>query len=213
MSENAKKSWHQRLGWLAVWMVGGAVVGYFAGGWIGDNMGGGERSIIHWSELAAFVVAIVYLVAALIVTIGVLWPRWGIKHFNDDEVDEYERARPLIAVSGICCAAYGISLLAAALYEPLGIAPFWAAVLFFGLMIGSTALFWPKRHLMDELDWRVTNEATVVTYYALLAIGGSWSALAQFGLVAGPQMLDWLTMFWGFLLVGSMAALGRRGML
>jgi hypothetical protein len=65
----------------------------------------------------------------------------------------------------------------------------------------------------DELMRAVNLEAGSLSYGLVVLFGGGWAMLAHLGYSAAPVPLDWLTMFYGLVLLASFIAVGRRGMI
>jgi hypothetical protein len=101
-----------------------------------------------------------------------------------------------------------------ALAGPGGIVPrttaLAAALALFAAAVLLTLAQW---RLMDELMKNLSNETGNLAFYLLLLVGGGWAMLAHLGYAAPPAPLDWLTMFFGLVLLASFIAIGRRGML
>lgn len=191
-----------------------AALGYAFGGYVGRNLGDKGPDIdLDISALVAGGIAAIYLMMALIVAFGTILPKLGKRFLNTYDEDELREDRRKLLASGGAMAGFGMALLVLVLASVGSITPIAAAIAFFGLMIASLGFYWPLMRAMDELDWQMSNEAVSYTYYAMLLIGGSWAALGHLELVQGPAMLDWLSMFWGLMLVASFIAAGRRGLL
>lgn len=191
-----------------------AAVGYAFGSYLGRTLGEAGPDIeIDLSVLVAAVIAIIYVMMAAIVLFGAALPEFGAKLLKMEDVEEIRDERTKLIVSGASLAACGLALLVMAFADKLGLPMAVVAVLFFALMFGAFALYIPLKREMDELDRVMGDESTTLTYYAVLVVGGSWAALAHLDLVQGPAMLDWLSMFWAFMLIMAFVVTGRRGML
>jgi hypothetical protein len=59
----------------------------------------------------------------------------------------------------------------------------------------------------------VSNEAGNLAFHLVLIVGGGWAMLSHLGFARAPAPLDWLTMFFGLVLLASFIATARRGML
>ena len=191
-----------------------AALGYAFGGYVGRTLGDAGPDIdLDVSALVAGSIAVIYLFMAVIVAFGTILPKLGKRFLNTYDEEELRDDRRKLLASGGAMAGFGLALLVLVLASVGSMTPMAAAIAFFGLMIASLGFYWPLMRAMDELDWQMSNEAVSYTYYALVVIGGSWAALGHLELVQGPAMLDWLSMFWGLMLVASFIAAGRRGLL
>ena len=57
------------------------------------------------------------------------------------------------------------------------------------------------------------REAGAAAFYLTAIAGGTWALLAHLDYAPLPAPLDWLTMIWSFVLVGTFAVIARNGML
>lgn len=214
MNEVQSKSGAKKALQFTAFLLVCAAVGYAFGSYLGRTLGEAGPDIdLDVSALVAGAIAAIYLFMAVIVAFGTILPKLGKRFLNTYDEDELRDDRRKLLASGGAMAGFGMALLVLVLASVGSIAPITAAIAFFGLMIASLGFYWPLMRAMDELDWQMSNEAVSYTYYAMLLIGGSWAALGHLELVQGPAMLDWLSMFWGLMLVASFIAAGRRGLL
>ena len=166
------------------------------------------------SREIAGLVAIVYIVTALGIVGGVLAPGAGAKFLNVEDADELREQRFQLIASGVGMAAMGGALLVAALAAPVGpIGAGLALAISVGLMVVTVATSFASYARQDELMRSIGRDTAGVGFYIVVLVGGGWSLAAHLGYAAGPAPLDWLTMFWGLLLVAAFIVVGRRGML
>ena len=122
--------------------------------------------------------------------------------------------RPMLAWSAVGTSALAGVLFLAALAAPAGPVPAMIALV---AIIFLFLLAWYTTHRQsayaDELMLAVSREATSAAFYISVMVGGGWALLAHLGFLAGPQPLDWLTMFAGFMLLGAFAITVRRGLI
>jgi len=166
------------------------------------------------SEAIAVVMGSVYLIIAALIGAGLPSPALGAKYLNLEDADELRQQRKVLAYSAAATAAMGGALVVLALAGPGGIllpsTALAGALALFAVSIVLGVVQW--RHL-DELMRSVSAECGNIGFYLLLVFGGGWTMLAHLGYVAAPSPLDWLTIFYFFLLLASFIGTGRRGLL
>lgn len=195
-------------------LLGGAAFGYAAGSLLGERLDGVFAEIaFDGSGLAAYLIALCYLVMGAIVGAGAAFPRLGALILNTYGEEELREDRAKLLLGSATMILFGLALLVMVLASAGSVQPVTAAVLFFGLLLASIVPYWPMLRRLDELDRQLSHEAISYTYYALLVFGGSWAALGHLELMRGPATLDWLSMFWGLMMVATFVAAGRRGLL
>ncbi|MEL1249497.1 hypothetical protein [Aurantiacibacter gilvus] len=162
----------------------------------------------------AVLVGLIYVITALAVAVGVLSPRAGAKFLNVEDAEELQEQRSMLTTSAIGMGAAGIALVVVALGGSVGLVdPTVALVVYAVLCALAVWVSLKSWKLQDELMRAVGRESGAMTFYLVVAIGGTWALLAHLGFVAGPQALDWLTMFWGLMLLACFIVVGKRGML
>lgn len=173
----------------------------------------GALGIAGASELIAALVGLLYLVLAMSVAVGLASPGFGARFLNV-EAEELRELRRVLAYSVAAMAAMGGMLIVLALAGSGGIVPqsaaLAAALTLFAAIGLLSVMLWRR---MDELMRNVSNEASSMMVYLTLLVGGGWAVLARLDYARAPAPLDWLTMFFGLLLVASVVATARRGML
>ena len=199
---------------IAGWMLGALLIGYPAGKLAAYYVNNAGEAGPDWSFFAAMCVACIYgALALLTVLLGAL-PKFAAQMEEGAELQDVLDDRPKMLICAIACLGFCVSLAVAALGGSDGTIDHGLAIALFAgsIVIGIWSWIWSTKHL-DEMDWQLSNEACVITFYMLFAIGGSWAALAQFGLISAPDPLDWLTMLWGFSFPAAIIAYWRRGLL
>ena len=190
--------------------IAGFLGAYGALQFIDSDMVGGLAT----SNGIAVMVAVIYVLTAIAVLVGLLSPMLGAKFLNVEDADELREQRALLLNSGIAMLLWGVSLGLLAFTGPNGPlvgGPVLAGALAFmavGLWFG-----WKSYRLSDELMSAVNTEATALSYYLTFAVLGTWAVLAHTDLVPAPAPLDLLTIFYVVALLASFVAAGRRGML
>ncbi len=210
MAQTTPSKWRK----VAISTAVGAVLGVLGMVALAPLLESGLLGSAGNSELLAATVGLVYLVMALCIAVGVASPGLGARFLNMEDADELRDQRRLLAYAVSSMIAMGGALIVLALAGPGGVVPqptgLVAAVALFATCGPLTFLQW--RH-MDELMRNVSNEAGNLAFHLLLIAGGGWAMLAHLGVARGPAPLDWLTMFFGLVLLASFIAIARRGML
>lgn len=199
-------------------LAGGAVFGGMVGFGVGHLSGGyirarGLEDLPRSVEIAGLV-AIIYILVALILLAGSMNPALGAKLLNVEDEDEVHELRSQLSNSGVAMVLWGAALLALALAAPVGplATPVALAIALAGLVIG-TWFAWKTYRAADELMSAMNLEAGALSYGLVLVVLGGWGMLAHLGLVAGPQPLDLLTACYVLVMAATFIAVGRRGML
>ena len=214
MTANDRKSWQGTAIKFLGLLVAGMVFGYLAGSFFGDRLeGAASAGSLDTSGLVALVIALFYIVMGTLVGAGTIVPGLGARILNTYGEEELRDDRGKLLASSLSAVGFGLALSVLVLFSLDILSAGVATVLFFGLLLAGLGAYRPLLRRMDELDRQMSHEAVTYSYYALFAIGGSWAALAHLGLVEGPAMLDWLSLFWGLMLVSTVIAAGRKGLL
>lgn len=195
-------------------LVLGGIAGFFGAMGIMTLVNSGALGELGASREIALLVALIYVITGTSVGFGVVNPKLGSKFLNVEDADELREQRAMLGYSSLGIIALGGSLVVAALGAPLGPIPKVVVAISVVVLIVFCGIMTSRqmKHT-DELMRSVSTESGAMSYYLLLLFGGGWSLLAHLEYVAGPQPLDWLTMFAGLLLIGAFIACGRRGML
>lgn len=192
----------------------GVVGGIVSGALVLQLLESGSIPDIGTSAEIAVMVALVYLVSAIALGVGVLNPRAGARFLNVEDTDELQEQRSMLGYSGIGMAGAGIALALVALSGPDGmVEPRLALGLFVALSVLAVWVSLKSWRLQDELMQAIGREAAAMSYYLVLLVGGTWALLAHLGFVAAPQALDWLALFWSLILFATLIVVGKRGML
>lgn len=201
---------------VAIWVVFGFAVGfglaYFDisfGGFL-DRLFG---KLPDWSGSVwwAVTVSTFYSIIGLSCIAGLIVPKWGVSLFEMEDKAEWEAERSLYGYSAVDTIAWGGALLCLAFTDMLG--SILALALFVGLMAIGLVAFYRQCRLMDELFWDMSKDASAIAYYLMLISVGGWAVFAHLGLIGPPAMLDIVTLFWALMLVASVLATAKRGML
>jgi hypothetical protein len=162
----------------------------------------------------AVLVGGIYILTALAVAVGILSPKAGASFLNVEDAEELREQRSVLAYSAIGMGGAGAALIVVALGAPGSLVdPIVALAIYAGLAVVAVGVSLKSWRLQDELMRAVGRETGALSFYLTVATGGTWALLAHLGLVAGPQAIDWLTMFWSLLLLAAFIVVGRRGML
>lgn len=199
---------------VVIGAVVGAAFGYFAMSGVDVAFGDAVVDALNRSQGIALTLALIYIAMAAFIGLGLIKPSVGARLLNVADVEDLTDQRRMLAYSALGTLTLGAALALAALGAPAGpidanlvIAGFVALML---VAIVSTAL---QLRYMDELMLNVSRAGAATSFYLVTSIGGSWALLAHVDRVAAPMPLDWLTMFAGLTLVGSIIESGKRGLL
>lgn len=192
----------------------GAVAGFIGAYGFMELVDGQALGALGPSREIAGLVAILYIFTSIAVLAGVVAPRAGATFLNVEDAEELREQKFQLAASGMGMIAAGAALLVAALAAPIGpIAPTIALIGFAALMIVAVLASIASHRRQDELMRAIGRETGALAFYLVVLVGGGWSLAAHLDFTTGPAPLDWLTMFWGIMLVAAFAVIGRRGML
>lgn len=189
----------------------GAVVGFLVAFVTLNVMDGEGFPGVSESVEIAVLVGLVYVITALAVAVGVLSPKAGAAYLNVEDAEELQEQKSMLGLSAIGMGAAGVALIVVALGNLID--PVIALASYVVLALLAIWVSLKSYRLQDELMQAVGRESGAMAFYLVVAIGGTWALLAHLGFVAGPQALDWLSMFWGLLLLACFIVVGKRGML
>lgn len=205
--------WRKLLLQLATGLICGALFGYGVGRFLGNQAEARGLEHVPLSAEIAALVAVIYILIAVIVLAGSARPSLGSKILNVEDADEVREMQSQFVTSGIAMLLWGCALLALALAEPVG--PLAAPA---ALMIGAAGLIiglWfaiKAYRCADELMLATNLEAGAITYGLMLLTLGGWAMLAHVGYVSAPAPLDILSACYVLVMIASFIAIGRRGL-
>lgn len=199
---------------VVIGAVVGAAFGYFALSGVSKAFGDGVLDALNRSQGIALTLALIYIAMAVFIGLSLIKPSVGAQLLNVADVEDLTDQRRMLAFSSIGVLALGIALALAALGAPSG--PIDATIVIVGfvvlMLVAIFASILQMRH-MDELMLALSRASAAMSFYLVGTIGGTWALLAHLDRVAAPMPLDWLTMFAGLTLVGSVIEAGKRGLL
>ncbi len=199
---------------LVVALIGGGVCGGLASAGFLIAVESGAMGALNSSRLVAGLVAVIYLLTALMVGIGLVNPSFGAKFLNVEDADELREQRLMLMLSTISMLAFGAALMVIALAGPGAAIGAGAGLTGFLILLTMTTVAgWRQMRYTDELMKSLSQEASALAFYLLFVIGGGWAVLAHLGFVIAPAPLDWLSMFAAILLLSTFIAAGKRGMM
>lgn len=208
--DTARPKWRKH----ATGMLVGAVLGGAGAAGTLALVDAGVLGAPGGSELAALLVALVYLLMGLAVGVGVVAPGLGARFLNVEDAAELGEERAALIPSALGCILLAIGLAALALGGEGGaLSPPVALTVF----LGSCALgvWFSVRTLRaaDELMRALMQDSAAASFYALFLVLGGWAALAHLGFAPALALLDIVILFYGLTLVVCFWVIGRRGML
>lgn len=192
----------------------GAIAGYLAITGYMELGGGAELAQVNPMRLVLSCVGMVYLAMGLFAGLGTLVPRVGAKLLNVAGSEDLLDQRALLMGGSVSSGVIGAALMLLAASGPGGSVPDEMALgsLAFALLfsIAITVLQW--RHydeLMRQVSWEGSAFGLALLSPALVA----WAALAHLGWTAALDPLGVIALLTSALLIGTLIAAGRRGML
>jgi hypothetical protein len=199
---------------LLVPVLIGGVVGFAASTTALQFIDSSAIGVLGKSSTIAALVGVFYIVIGLGVGLGTASPKVGARFLNVEDADELREQRKLLSYSGAAMVLWGVALVGLALAAPDGPVPQSAALaLGAGGLVFGALLSFPVYRLSDELMRAVNLEAGAISYWLVVLVAGGWAMLAHLGYVTLFAPLDLLTLFYVLVLVASIIAVGRRGML
>ncbi|KLI64235.1 hypothetical protein [Aurantiacibacter marinus] len=195
-------------------LILGGVAGFLGAMGLMELIDTGLLGDLGASREVAALVALVYLLTAGAIGIGLVNPKAGARFLNVEDAEELDEQRGMLMFSTIGMAVAGLALLIVALSGQGGvIGPVVALVSYVVLSVVAVFTSLKSIKFQDELMQAVGKEAGSTSFYLVVLVGGTWALLAHLGFVTGPAPLDWLTMFWALMLLAAFIVTGRRGML
>ncbi|VVS97777.1 hypothetical protein [Erythrobacter sp. EC-HK427] len=211
--------------WRPKGLTGAVIIGFFAG-LVGYGVGKFAATRSGWdidtsmldalglSGVVALSIGGFYLLVGLVLLAALAAPKVGQGLLTGPNAQDLVDSRSLYLMQTAAVVFLGLALIVLTLSGPnVWLNPVAGGAIFFLLMIAGLTFWMKSLPFMDELMRAASLESAVWTYGFMLAIGGSWAAVGYLGLVRAPYALDWLSLFWGFSLVGSTVAANKRGML
>lgn len=166
------------------------------------------------SREIAMLVGLIYIITAAAVLFGLASPKVGATFLNVEDAEELREQKTMLGYSGAGMASAGIALIVVALGGDGGVLdPLTALGIYVILTVVTVAVSLLSRKHQDELMRAIGQECAALAFYLVVLVGGTWALLDHLGIVPSPAALDWLTMFWGLLLVAAFVGTARRGML
>lgn len=214
VAPNAAPKWRKLLLQFAAGVVFGGLVGFGVGHLAGRYFEDEALKNLPLSVEIAGLVAVIYMVMAVIVLAGSLSPKIGAKLLNVEDEAEVRELQSQLLNSGLGMALWGAALMALALAAPVGplATPVALVIAAVGLVSGLW-FAWKTYRSSDELLLAINLEAGALTYGLMLLVLGGWGMLAHLDYVTGPQPLDLLTACYVLALLATFISAGRRGML
>lgn len=212
MTTEASQS--NRLGRRLLKMLGGAAIGYLGiAAFFGSGLGKSIASLGP-GPLVLASSGLIYLIMALIVGIGVLFPTAGAKVLNVADGEDLAEQRGTLFASTASSVLLGVLQIILAGAGPNG-------QIHDGMAIGATVVglfgvtaisLWQWRRydeLMRQVSWESSGMALIVLWLVL----GGWATCAIFGAVPPLDPHGVIAALFLSMLAGTFIAVGRRGML
>lgn len=170
------------------------------------------------SRVALAGVALVYLLMGGLVAFGLVAPQAGAKLLNVGDADELRDERAGMARSVAVMWATGVLLLLLALARGPGFVagPVSAEVAMGALLLSTAAgvfASWRWRNAFDELNWQLGLEGCLWAFCLSWVVLSLWAAADFLGFGAALTPIDVVTTLAAMMLLGSFAAIGKRGMM
>lgn len=206
-----------KTGKLILQMVLGGVSGALAMIGIITVIGDQKVLLNQPGGLEALTVAMVYVLMAAVIGLGVMAPRVGAKALNVEDAEEIGEQRTDLVVGAITFLLVGVLLGALALAGRPGVegllSPPVALTLAGGASGGLLLLSILYRKRGDEMMRKVSLEAGNWALGFVILLFGGWAALAHLGTVPPVAPLQFVAGLFALYLVAIFIAAGRRGML
>jgi hypothetical protein len=195
-------------------MLGGAVVGYlgatvFFGSGLGKSI-----AMLGPGQLVLAGSGLVYLLIALIVALGSMFPSAGAKFLNVADRDDLDDQRSNLAGSSASVVLLALLQMVLAAAGPDGLLDntiaIGIALATLGGALWISLVHWRRNdELMRQVSWESSGMALIVLWLVL----GGWAALAVFGAAPLLDPHGVVAALFVSLLAGAFLAAGRRGML
>ena len=203
--------------WALKMLIGAAIGGGVSAAAIA-LAGTGLLDAMGPSRVALAGVGLVYLLMGGLVAFGLVAPRAGAKLLNVGDADELRDERAGMARSVATMGATGILLLLLALARAPDFVegPVSAAVAMGALLLSTAAgvyASWRWRNAFDELNWQLGLEGCMWAFCLSWVLLSLWAAADFLGFGVTLTPIDVVTTLAAMLLLGSFAAIGKRGMM
>lgn len=214
MTHEAEAMRKRKVRKVAVQLVIGGLVGMGAAKLAPALLESGVLGPIGPSQGAALAVALFYGVIGIIIGLGVVNVRLGAQALNVEDEEDLREQRRVLALSALSMVLMAALLALLALAGPGRLV---SPALALAVTVPAVALLillsLRMLRVMDELMRAVTRECGEIAYYLVLAVAGGWALLAHLKFVPDMAMLDFVTLNYVLLLVASVIANGRHGLM
>lgn len=208
--ENARPNYRKLLIQLGVGAVFGAAMGFGLSAMMLPQL----ESVGGAGAFALASVGMLYAVMGLFIGFGLVFPALGAKMLNVVDRDDLADQRAILTGSAVCCTALGLALLMLALSGPQGhISGVLAAGALASALILSVVVSVLQWKLYDELMRGISMEASAFMAAILFPAVSLWAVLAHLGRTGPIDPLGLIALLAGSMLLGSIMAAGRRGLL
>lgn len=214
MTQDGAPKWKKTVAKLIVGAIVGGAVSAAALGIAGTSL----LDAMGPSRVALAAVGLVYAMMAALVGLGLAMPRAGAELLNVGDADELREERAGMMTSVITMGAVGLVLLLLAVARAPG---FDAGLVSAGLAMGALVVAvaggivasWAWRHHYDELNRQLGLEGCFWAFCLSWVLLTLWAAADFLGFGFALTPIDVITTLAAMMLVGSFAAIGRRGMM
>lgn len=188
----------------------GAAIGFFLSTVMLPQLENGGRA----GAFALAGVGLLYTVMGLFVGLGLVFPALGTKVLNVADSDDLADQRAILIGSAVSTIALGLALLMLALSGPQGqISGVLAAGTLAFALILSGAITYFQWKLYDELMRGISMEASAFMAALVVPAVSLWAVLAHLGRTDPVDPLGLIALMAGSMLLGSLVAAGRHGLL
>jgi len=203
-----------RWGKMALPMLSGTVCGGIAAVITVQLIKADVFGALGFSESAAILVGLIYVMIALGIGVGVVSPVFGLRFLNAEDAEELREQRQGLISSAGGMLALGLVLAVLAISGPQSrLSAETGGFIAAGLLFAGVILTLRSAKHADELMRALSNETGNASYYLISSVVGGWAALAHLEIVPPPAMLDILSMMWVLGLLAAFIVIGKRGML
>lgn len=170
-----------------------------------------------YQRLVGLSVGLMFALMALFVLLGTALPRPGSVLLNVEDADELRERSPDLRSGALTCGLIGAILLTLSLTATSD-APgllsnaVGTIILVLGL-VALTVASYAMRNMGDELDKRLSTDASALAMHASTTLFGGWGILSYLGHAPWIGPLGLLAGLTGMYLAAIMWVAGRRGLL